>query len=57
MVGVQGGGSELAQICVIDFNTGKVLINTLMEPTRPVVDCRTKFSGINSTDMALAKAS
>lgn len=57
MVGVQGGGSELAQLCVINFNTRKVLINTLVEPYRSVVDWRTRFSGINSTDMALAKTS
>lgn len=32
-------------------------MNTLVEPTQPVVDWRTRFSGITSTDMDLARAS
>ena len=54
MVGVKGGASELAQLCVVDLLTAEVLVNSLVEPTKQVVDWRTKYSGIRANDMMLA---
>jgi DNA polymerase III epsilon subunit-like protein len=54
MVGVGKGGSELARISAIDYLTGEVFIDTLVQPTRPVADWRTKYSGITKNAMTAA---
>lgn len=56
MVGVKGGGSELALLSAVDYITGEVLINTLIYPKEKVVDWRTRFSGITYSAMTLAKS-
>lgn len=56
MVGGQGGSSELALVCMVDFLTGESLVNTLVQPTGPVVDWRTRWSGVTRKAMATATA-
>ncbi|RYN41226.1 hypothetical protein AA0113_g1543 [Alternaria arborescens] len=52
--------SEIARISAIDYLTGEILIDTLVQPTQFVKDWRTKFSGITkeamSTAISLGKA-
>ncbi|KAI1453639.1 ribonuclease H-like protein [Annulohypoxylon moriforme] len=55
MVGIKGGRDELAYLVAIDLFTGQVLINTLVTPTEPVTDWRTKWSGVTAEKMATAK--
>jgi DNA polymerase III epsilon subunit-like protein len=43
--------SELARISAIDYLTGEILIDTLVEPTRFVTDWRTQYSGITEEAM------
>ncbi|KAI2466949.1 ribonuclease H-like protein [Annulohypoxylon bovei var. microspora] len=57
MIGIAGGKDELAHLCAVDLVTGEVLINTLVNPTQPVRDWRTKYSGVTPAKMTMAKAS
>jgi len=55
MVGINPNNtSSLARISVIDYLTNEILIDTLVEPTQPVTDWRTKYSGITRQAMATA---
>ncbi|KAI1478726.1 ribonuclease H-like domain-containing protein [Daldinia eschscholtzii] len=56
MVGVSGGRSELARICIVDLFTREVLVDSLVLPTEIVRDWRTKYSGITPAMMAQARA-
>ncbi|KAI8958091.1 ribonuclease H-like domain-containing protein [Daldinia sp. FL1419] len=56
MVGIAGGRSELARICVMDLFTREVLIDSLVLPTQNVTDWRTKYSGITRAMITQAKA-
>ncbi|KAI1803238.1 ribonuclease H-like domain-containing protein [Daldinia bambusicola] len=56
MVGVAGGRSELAYICIVDLFTREVLVNSLVLPTELVRDWRTKYSGVTPAMMAQARA-
>jgi DNA polymerase III epsilon subunit-like protein len=58
MVGVGSNGcqSELGRISVIDYLTGEVLIDRLVQPTRKVKDWRSRFSGITKKTMEKAVA-
>lgn len=56
MAGVVGGMSEVICLCVADYLTGETLINSLVSPTRNVVDWRTQFSGVTRSAMAIAQA-
>ncbi|KAF2814372.1 exonuclease, partial [Mytilinidion resinicola] len=57
MVGVgRNGESEVARLSAIDYLSGEVLIDSLVQPTRPVTDWRTRFSGITKNAMAVAVA-
>jgi len=56
MVGIGRGISELARISAVDALTSKILIDTLVQPTQPVKDWRTKFSGITKQAMTTAVA-
>lgn len=44
-------GSELARLSVVDesFNT---VIDMVVQPTNPVIDCNTEFSGLTKKDLA-----
>ncbi|KAI0887029.1 ribonuclease H-like protein [Annulohypoxylon maeteangense] len=57
MVGVAGDKDELAHLCAVDLFTGEVLVNSLVAPTQPVKDWRTRWSGVTPAKMAIAKAS
>jgi hypothetical protein len=57
MVGVGDKSiSEIARISAIDYLTGEIFINTLVQPTQPVKDWRTKYSGITEEAMTEAIA-
>jgi hypothetical protein len=43
MAGLRGGGCEVVLLCAVDYLTGKVLINTLVHPSRKVLDWRTRY--------------
>jgi DNA polymerase III epsilon subunit-like protein len=52
----ENGVSEVARISAIDYLTGDILIDTLVQPTEPVTDWRTKYSGITEEAMVEAIA-
>ncbi|KAF8252026.1 hypothetical protein K440DRAFT_578380 [Wilcoxina mikolae CBS 423.85] len=54
MAGVVGGAGELILLCVADYLTGETLLNTLVRPTMPVVDWRTRVSGVTQQAMTTA---
>jgi len=56
MVGVVGGQNELIQLCMADYLTGEIIINTLVSPTRKVIDWRTRISGVTPSAIAIAEA-
>ncbi|KAL2129041.1 hypothetical protein VTI74DRAFT_8315 [Chaetomium olivicolor] len=43
-------------LALIDFLSGRVLLNTLIQPTEPITDWRSRLTGITSTKMAVAVA-
>ncbi|KAH6970145.1 ribonuclease H-like domain-containing protein [Fusarium avenaceum] len=57
MAGVQGGASELVSICVVDFFSGEILLNSLVKPRQPIIDWRTEIHGIGPANMSVAVAS
>ncbi|KAJ4383799.1 hypothetical protein N0V86_000642 [Didymella sp. IMI 355093] len=56
-VGRKGSTSELARVSAIDFFTGILLVDTLVEPLLDVTDWRTKWSGVTAKAMSEAVAS
>lgn len=54
MGGSSFGRSELIQLSAIDFFTGDVLINKLVKPSVPIIDWRTKYSGVTEGKMRKA---
>jgi DNA polymerase III epsilon subunit-like protein len=55
MIGVgDNNDSEVARISVIDYLTGEILIDTLVQPLQRVTNWRTKYSGISKKIMATA---
>jgi DNA polymerase III epsilon subunit-like protein len=56
-VGHKGLTSALARVSAIDFFTGVLLVNTLVEPLLDVKDWRTQWSGITAKAMEEAVAS
>jgi DNA polymerase III epsilon subunit-like protein len=56
-VGHEGLTSELARVSVIDFFTGVLLVDTIVQPLLDVKDWRTQWSGITAKDMNEAVAS
>ena len=51
MAGVVGGMSEMILVRVVDYLTGETLMNTLVRPTKTVIDWRTRFSGVRPATM------
>ncbi|KAF7981919.1 hypothetical protein HWV62_31529 [Athelia sp. TMB] len=41
-------GKELARVCVIDFATGAVAYDALVQPRKPILDYLTQWSGITA---------
>lgn len=56
MSGTAEGESELVFVTAIDFFTGKTLVDSIVSPSRPIVDWRSNFHGITAGKMAVAKA-
>ncbi|RYO94434.1 hypothetical protein DL766_002782 [Monosporascus sp. MC13-8B] len=56
MARVQGGQSAVVSICVVEFLTGKVLVNSLVMPRLPITDWRCGVSGVTPAIMSLAVA-
>lgn len=56
-IGLKSTTSELARLSAVDFLTGELLIDTLVEPICPVTDMRTQWSGITAEAMKAAVAS
>ncbi|KAM0351184.1 hypothetical protein HYE67_001388 [Fusarium culmorum] len=54
MAGVRNGNDEIISICAIDFFTGQVLINSLVEPHEPILEWRTDIHGIGPATLAIA---
>ncbi|KAI1498002.1 ribonuclease H-like domain-containing protein [Biscogniauxia marginata] len=57
MVEVAARRDELVRLCALDFVTGEILIDALVEPTARVIDWRTRVSGVSPAIMSAAKAS
>ena len=53
-IGPKGTTSELARLSAIDFLTGELLIDTLVQPLCAVTDWRTQWSGITVQAMQAA---
>jgi len=49
MAEVSGQRSEVILVCAVDYITGKVLLNQLVQPDEPVHDWRTKIHGITES--------
>ena len=56
MAGVRGGMSEVILFCVADYLTGETVMNILIRSTIPVIDWRTRVSGVTPAAMAAATA-
>ncbi|KAF5648954.1 RNA exonuclease 3 [Fusarium sp. NRRL 52700] len=54
MAGIRNGESEIISICVIDFFTGDLLLNSLVKPHEPIIDWRTKIHVIRPATLAIA---
>ncbi|KAI1492278.1 hypothetical protein F5X96DRAFT_667877 [Biscogniauxia mediterranea] len=48
--------AELARLCVVDLITGAVLIDALVQPTQPVIDWRTRHSGVSAALLSSSTA-
>lgn len=57
MVNIRRTASELARLSAIDFLTGEILIDTLVQPCHTVTDWRTEWSGITAQAIDAAVAS
>lgn len=47
MAGVLNGGNEVIQVCMTDYVTGKVLLNSLVNPTQKILGMRTAIHGVS----------
>ncbi|KAK5991865.1 RNA exonuclease 3 [Cladobotryum mycophilum] len=56
MAGIQGGFGELIKLSVVDFLTGEILIDSLVEPSAPIVQWRTRIHGISAAIISAAVA-
>lgn len=56
MAGVEGGRSEVVQLCAVDFLTGEVLVNSIVKPPEPIVDWRSNITGVTPGVMSVARA-
>lgn len=56
MAETSDGSDELVSLYVMDFLTGETLIDSLVIPSRPIIDWRAKIHGIDATIMREAAA-
>lgn len=56
MAGVEGGKSDVVSLMAIDFLTGEVLVDTLVQPSQPIIKWRSDIHGITPEKMAAARA-
>ena len=54
MVTVSGNYTEAVRISAIDYLTGETLIDAYIQPTREVIDYRTRYSGVTADIMNIA---
>jgi DNA polymerase III epsilon subunit-like protein len=57
MAGVKGLRSEVILVCAVDYFTGAVLLNRVVDPGEKVRDWRTKIHGITEAAMKAAVSS
>lgn len=50
------GKSEIVRLSLVDYLTGRILLDVLIEPDEPVLDWRTSITGIDASTIAQAKA-
>lgn len=55
MVGLEGGVADLVRVSVIDFLTGHVVLDSLVQPTGRVTDWRSRVSGVDHAILRAAK--
>ncbi|RYP43430.1 hypothetical protein DL768_009918 [Monosporascus sp. mg162] len=56
IAGIPGGRGDVVSICVIDFLTGEVLVNSLVKPRRPIIDWLCYCSDVTPAIMSSAVA-
>lgn len=56
MANVEGGKREVVLLCAVDYLSGETLINRFVDPTKRVVNWRTRFSGVTAKAMNAARA-
>lgn len=49
-------GKQLARVCMIDYESGIVVYDKLVKPTKPITDYLTRWSGITAEGIAAATA-
>lgn len=54
MAGIGGGMDDVVMLCAVDYLTGAVLINKLVQPRQRIGDMRTRIHGISLRDLNLA---
>ncbi|OHE94881.1 exonuclease [Colletotrichum orchidophilum] len=56
MAGTANGENELVQVTILDFLTGRALLSRPVNPSRPILDWRENFTGLNAASMSDAVA-
>ncbi|KAE9565810.1 hypothetical protein CGMCC3_g18010 [Colletotrichum fructicola] len=51
MTGAVGGGDEVIRITIVDFLSGKTLLDNLVNPSRPITNWREKITGVSADRM------
>lgn len=54
MAWARNGDNEIISLCVIDFFTGEILIDSLVKPQEPIVAWRTNIHGIGPAALSIA---
>ncbi|KAL1955822.1 hypothetical protein VTO42DRAFT_8061 [Malbranchea cinnamomea] len=55
MVGVKGKRSECISLTAVDFFTGEVLVNSLVNPSEPITQWRTPWTGVTPQKLRRVK--
>ncbi|KAL9564299.1 hypothetical protein ACKAV7_011490 [Fusarium commune] len=54
MAGVRNGDSEIISICVIDFFTGEVFVDSLVKSQEPIIEWRTNIHSTRPATLSIA---